>query len=219
LTRRGALLTAATGGAALLGAHSRLPHAMVVFGDSWAAGLHADPAHALGQVAAARLGWSVTVDAASGTGYVKGFDDELSYVDRVGDLPRRGGIDVVLLQGGSNDKDEPPDLFDQAVRQTLHLVEHRLPGAQRLILGPGPDPMPVTDDQLAIDRRLMLVAAAEGAQYVSMLKEGWITPSRHARAIDPQNHHPTVAGQQYLGRRLAASLRRMYPALTAAAAG
>jgi lysophospholipase L1-like esterase len=187
---------------------------MVVIGDSWAAGLYADPAHALGQVAAARLGWSVTVHAVSGTGYLIGADVEQSYVDRVMDMPARSGIDVVVLQGGSNDRTEPLETLDEAVRQTLRLAAARFPGARLLMLGPGPDPLPVTEDQRAVDRLLARTATAEGVDYVSMLRERWITQSVHARTIDPRNEHPTVAGQRYLGRRLASALRRRYPALT-----
>jgi lysophospholipase L1-like esterase len=200
--------------AALGTAPSRVPRAMVVIGDSWAAGLYADPAHALGQVAAARLGWSVTVDAVSGPGYLNGADVERSYAARVADLHARSGVDVVVLQGGSNDQTEPVELLDDAVRQTLGRVAERFPGARRLMLGPGPDPLPLTEDQRAIDRLLARSAAAEGVDYVSMLQERWISRTLHAGALDPRNHHPTVAGQRYLGRRLANAIRRRYPALT-----
>ena len=213
LTRRGALATVVA--AATLGtAPSRLPRAMAVIGDSWAAGLYADPAHALGQVAAARLGWSVTVDAVSGTGYLIGADVEQSYVDRVMDMRARAGIDVVVLQGGSNDRTEPLATLDEAVRQTLRLARIRFPGARLMMLGPGPDPLPLTDDQWAVDHLLARTATAEGVDYVSMLQERWITQTVHARTLDPHTEHPTVAGQRYLGRRLASALCRLYPALT-----
>jgi lysophospholipase L1-like esterase len=214
LTRRGALATVVAV-AALATAPSRTPRTLAVIGDSWAAGLYADPARALGQIAAARLGWAVTVDAVSGTGYLIGADVEQSYVDRVTDMPTRLGVDVVVLQGGSNDRTEPLETLDDAVRQTLGLVEARFPGARRMMLGPGPDPLPLTEDQRAVDQLLARTAAAKSVDYVSMLQERWITQTSHARALDPGNEHPTVAGQRYLGRRLAAALRQRYPDLTA----
>ena len=186
-----------------------------MIGDSWAAGLHADPARALGQVAAADLGWSATVDAVSGTGYVNGDDEERSYVDRVADLPP-ARADIVVLQGGSNDRDEPSELFDLAVEETLSLTRSRFPGARRVMLGPGPDPLPLTAAQRDVDQRLARLASTAGVGYISMLQEGWISASSHVQALDPRNHHPTVAGQAYLGHRLAAALRRRYPALTGA---
>jgi hypothetical protein len=211
-TRRVALGLGAIA-AALVAAPSRLPRQLVVIGDSWAAGLHADPQHALGQVAAADLGWGVTVDAVSGTGYVNGDDDERSYVDRIADLrPRRA--DIVVLQGGSNDRSEPSELFDLAVKTTLSLARDHFRGARRVLLGPGPDPLPVTDDQREVDRRLAALARTAGVDYISILQEGWISATSHVTALDPDNHHPTVAGQLYLGRRLAAALRHHYPQLT-----
>lgn len=215
LTRRTAVMIGASSVSALATALAVAPaqRTLFVLGDSWAAGLHADPQRALGQVAAEALRWGVVVDAVSGTGYVNGADVERSYADRAEDIAAGIRADVVVVQGGSNDRAAPSDQLATAARFTLANLKDRLPSARQVMLGPGPDPEPVTPDQRAVDRVLTAVAAAEGIPYISMLQQHWI-PRRAASAVlDPENHHPTIAGQAYLGRRLERSLRQLFPSL------
>lgn len=212
LTRRRAVIVGAASLVALGAAAP--PRNLFLLGDSWAAGLYADPDHALGQIAAARLGWGAVVDAVSGTGYVQGEDYGASYPDRLRARDRDRGPAIAVLQGGSNDRAAVADGFDRAVLETLALLRDRLPAARPVLLGPGPDPMPVDGEQVAVDRALQRVARSEHVPYVSMLQRHWI-PARHAwTVLDPENHHPTVAGQEYLGQRLASALHHLYPHLT-----
>jgi lysophospholipase L1-like esterase len=211
-SRRAAVLAPLAALVALTGA-ARCGAALYVVGDSWAAGRYADPRRALAQVAAARLRWRVEVDALSGTGYVNGAATGTSYVDRLARLAPRPHVDVVVVQGGSNDRSQPADRFEAAVAETIDLLRSRFPNARPVLLGPGPDPLPVTEDQLAVDRRLARLAAARAVPYVSMLREGWIADDDRHRVLDRGNHHPTVRGQAYLGRRLERTLRRLFPSL------
>jgi hypothetical protein len=214
MTRRGALLAGATSIAALGGA-GVMSRELFVLGDSWAAGLHADPGAALGQVASARLGWDAAVDAVSGTGYVNGAGTRAAYPDRARALRVDVRATIAVVQGGSNDRAAAARDIAAGAHETLAVLRDRLPAARLVLLGPGPDPFPVTADQRAVDRVLHRVAAREDVPYVSMLRQHWIVQDRADALIDPGNHHPTVAGQAYLGHRLAAALRRLYPRLTA----
>src|ERR1700712_4625989 len=90
---------AATTGAVPLGS---IPRTLFVLGDSWAAGLYADPQHALGQVAAEALGGGGLGDAVSGSGYLNPASRNASYVARASRTPT-SAIDLVIVQGGSND--------------------------------------------------------------------------------------------------------------------
>ncbi len=198
---------------ATLLAPNRDARSLFVLGDSWAAGLHADPKRALGQVAAARLRWTVTVDAVSGTGYVTDAGPRNSYLARVARLDPAARADLVVVQGGSNDRDASHEELAAGARRTLRALGRRFPEAPRVMLGPGPDPEPVTAEQRAVDDVLADVAEAEGLPYISMLRSDWI-PAASDRMLDPRNHHPTVEGQAYLGMRLEERLRALYPRLT-----
>ncbi|RIX28142.1 SGNH/GDSL hydrolase family protein [Amnibacterium setariae] len=214
MTRRGALLAGATSIAAIGGA-GVVSRELFVLGDSWAAGLYADPAAALGQIASARLGWDAAVDAVSGTGYVNGAATKAAYPDRARALPLDVRATIAVVQGGSNDKASTARDVADGAHETLAVLRERLPAARLVLLGPGPDPLPVTADQRAVDRVLHRVAGQEGVPYVSILRQRWIAPERADLLLDPGTHHPTVVGQAYLGHRLAAALRRLYPRLTA----
>lgn len=211
-TRRTVAVLGAAAVATLL-APDRAVRSLFVLGDSWAAGLHADPARALGQVAAARLHWAVTVDAVSGTGYVTDAGGGAAYADRVARVEPSVRADLVVVQGGSNDRDASQAELAAGARRTLRALGSRFPAAPRVMLGPGPDPEPVTAEQRAVDDVLADVAEAEGVPYISMLRAAWI-PSAPTRVLDPRNHHPTIDGQAYLGLRLEQRLRGLYPRLT-----
>lgn len=223
-SRRSSLL-AAVGGVAGVAAAAAVPAAgaasieaapgsaaIHLIGDSWAAGLHADPANALGQVAARAIGWPITVDAVSGTGYLNDAGRR-TYLQRAA---RASGPErLVIVQGGSNDDGEDIGGLGAAVTATVRTLQQRFPDASVLLLGPGPDPAPVTARQWAVDGIIGAAAAAAGAGWVSMLHERWIPEDRIDAVIDPGNQHPSVSGQQYLGLRLAAALRLREPGLLA----
>jgi hypothetical protein len=78
-----------------------------------------------------------------------------------------------------------------------------------VILGPGPDPWPITGRQRAVDTALAQEAAREGVPYISPMREGWFTAANISTIIDPANAHPTVRGHELLGRLLADDLRKL----------
>lgn len=224
LTRRASLLAAAgvlTGGAVAATTVTALSEAperttgttgLFLLGDSWGAGLHADPAHALGQVAAAALGWRSRVDALSGTGYLTAAGSA-TYVQRA--RVARGTERLVIVQGGSNDGGGDLDRLSAAVGETVRALASGFPYSGILLLGPGPDPEPVTDEQWRVDTVLAAAAERLDVPYVSMLQEQWVPPRRSGAVLDPVNGHPTTRGQRYLGLRLAASLQLLLPEVLA----
>jgi hypothetical protein len=207
-----AALTAAPVGAPVdartIGPH---PGAMYVLGDSWSAGAYADPAHTLAQDAADDLGMPSIVDAQSGTGYLSAPPGTESYPERATAVSIDTPVRVVVIQGGSNDVDDDIRALPKAVGDTIAAVRRALPHAQVVLLGPGPDPWPVTASQRAVDAVLEKEADRAGAPYISPLREGWFTGANVGSIIDPGTEHPTVHGDELLGRRLAADLRRLLP--------
>ncbi|MFD1721555.1 SGNH/GDSL hydrolase family protein [Amnibacterium endophyticum] len=186
---------------------------MFVLGDSWAAGLHADPDDALGQVAARVLRSSVRVDAISGTGYLNPAGAR-TYPDRA--AAAHGDEQLVVVQGGSNDGSQDLDALAGAVRETVARLQSGFPGAALVLLGPGPDPLPVTSGQRRVDEIIAGAAKAIGVPYVSMLQQDWIPEDRADAVIDPATAHPTPQGQEYLGIRLAAALHLVVPEVVSA---
>lgn len=176
-------------------------------GDSWAAGLFGDPAHALIQDAADDLGATATVDGESGSGYLVAPGSTRTYPDRAERIPAGTHADLVIVQGGSNDDHADLDALPSAVDRTVAAIRRALPHATVVLLGPGPDPWPVTDLQREVDRRIVAAAARLGVRAVSPLQEGWFTAGDVDEIIDPVTAHPTAEGDAVLGADLAADLR------------
>lgn len=202
-----ALAAASLTGAAALAAPA--PHTARIYaiGDSWAAGLYADPAHALVQDAAEDLGTTAVVDGQSGSGYLSAPGRTSPYPDRAARIPAGTDADLVLVQGGSNDDGQDLTALPGAVLRTVAAVRAAVPRATIVLLGPGPDPWPVTAVQRSVDRILGAEAARLHVRYVSPLRERWFTAADVDDIIDPVTRHPTVAGDEILGARLADDLK------------
>ncbi len=178
-----------------------------VIGDSWSSGRYADPEHTLAQDAAEDLGVSSIVDAESGTGYVTAPGETRTYVQRAAAIPAGTRAEAVVIQGGSNDDGADSATLLRAVAETVTEVRQKLPEATIVLLGPGPDPWPVTRAQTAVDTVLEQAALDQDVAYISPLQEGWFTASTVGTIIDPATAHPTIAGDEVLGHHLADDLR------------
>ena len=78
-----------------------------------------------------------------------------------------------------------------------------------MLLGPGPDPWPLTSSQNAIDAALRAEAGRLHVPYISIIDEHWITAKNVHTIIDAHTQHPTIGGHRALGQRLASDLRRL----------
>jgi lysophospholipase L1-like esterase len=185
---------------------------MYVLGDSWSAGLYADPDHTLAQDAADDLGMESTVDAQSGTGYLSAPFGTQTYPERAAAISVDAPVRLVVIQGGSNDVDDDLDALPAAVTDTVAAVRRALPRAQIALLGPGPDPWPITGQQRVVDAMLETAASRANVPYISPMAERWFTGSTVRTIIDPDTDHPTVEGDRILGRRLADDLQKLLAA-------
>jgi hypothetical protein len=153
------------------------------------------------------LAVSSIVDAESGTGYVTAPGGTRTYVQRAAAIPAGTRAEAVVIQGGSNDDGGDSATLLRAVAETVAEVRQRLPEATIVLLGPGPDPWPVTQAQTAVDTVLEQAAFDQDVAYISPLQEGWFTASTVGTIINPATAHPTVAGDEVLGQLLADDLR------------
>lgn len=192
--------------------------AIYVIGDSWSAGRYADPEHALGQDAAHDLGLQSIVNAQSGTGYLNAPLGTEPYAERAAQIPVGTSAELVVLQGGSNDDGAAPAVLLQAVARTVSAARRAIPGVPVVLLGPGPDPWPVTTSQTVVDDVLRLDALQQHIPYISPMREGWFTSSNVRAIIDPLTAHPTIHGDEILGQRLANDLRMLVELRTTRAA-
>lgn len=179
------------------------------FGDSLMAGTGAEPLRpVMARVAAARLGWSVEVDAWGGTGYTT-TGRSPGYLQR---LRRPGAMsghyDVVLLEGGSNDAHagSTPAQITDAVREVVAEVRRRQPQARIVLMG-AYDPPGVIDLRRAVADAAVRDAARElELPFFSPLSGDWHEAQPPGRFLDDDGLHPNDWGYGVMGERLTASL-------------
>lgn len=164
---------------------------VVVVGDSWSAGWGlADPTSSWPAV----LTGEVRVDGFSGSGFSVGASacPGVAYADRAARAVA-GGADLVVVQGGLNDTDQPP----ADVREGVRLVLERLRGHDVVIVGPASAPW-AGEDAARVDALLAEEAGRAGVRYVSTL-------DLELDYLD-DGLHLTVEGHRAFGRAVAERL-------------
>jgi lysophospholipase L1-like esterase len=181
------------------------------FGDSLMNGTGAHPTRpVMARVAARQLGWRITVNAFGGTGYTTGGSRGRPYLER---LARPGVLstpyDVVLIEGGTNDKAADPVTMHQRTTETVAYVRSRLPTAQIVLMG-AYNPMGRKYDprRVTMDAVIRTVAVEQSLPYFSPISDHW-TKGQGARFLCRDGLHPSAFGYGVMGAKLVSTLRSL----------
>ena len=91
-----------------------------------------------------KLGWDSWIQGVPGTGYLNpGPRHQGTFVQQLGAIPSAFDPGVLLVQGGRNDGNYPPDRLDAAVVATVQAARQRFHHARVVMLGPIPPHIPV----------------------------------------------------------------------------
>lgn len=179
------------------------------FGDSLMKGVGARPTRpVMARLVGRQLGWDITVDAVPGTGYTTGGYRSSPYLER---LSEPGVLstpyDVVLLEGGTNDKAADPATMRQRTVDTVRYVRSRLPTAQIVLMG-AYNPIGSRYDarRVTIDAVIRTVAVEQSLPYFSPISGRW-TKGQGRRFLCPDGLHPSAFGYGVLATHLTAALR------------
>ena len=181
------------------------------FGDSLMNGTGVRPQRpVMARVAARALGWNVTVDAWGGTGFTTGGKRGKTYLER---LSRPGVLsppyDVVLLEGGTNDREADLTTMHARTTETVEYVRERLPKARIFLMGAFDPKSRRSDPRRAqIDQVIRTVAAEQAVPFFSPISGKW-TKGQGARFLSSDALHPTAYGYGVMGAKLAASIRNV----------
>jgi lysophospholipase L1-like esterase len=180
---------------------------VLVLGDSYTEGGGAEPAtKGYAYLLAKPLGWRVTVNGVAGSGYVNpGAHGNNRYLQRLPALKGRT-YDLVVVQGGSNDRDVAYPALRDAVTQTIDGVPATFPGAAVVILGPS-NPYGKSDPtRLLAQCTLAEYAGAQHLAFLDPIGESWFVPGDGKWAANPANAHPSNAGHQQIAKRFVADV-------------
>jgi len=179
------------------------------FGDSYiVGGAYTGPEDSMGAVAARRLGWTYQVRGGGGTGFVSG-NPAYGLPSYLGQI-RAGALDVgpvdwLVVEGGGNDKQDAPAVITARAVRTLRAAARAHPEARLVLVGtmdPTVDGFTDTDGVIGA-----LAAAADqvGIPYVDA--QHWL--EGRPDLVGPDYDHPTPAGHQLCGRKLADALEAL----------
>jgi len=182
------------------------------FGDSYFNGSdYTTVQESMAYLAGSSLGYQTFVSGAGGTGFTSARTEAPASPDYLGQI-RTGGlkvdvgdVQVVVVEGGLNDRGKPSGQVTANARQVLAAAKEQYPDARLLLLGPvDPDGQP--DPEVGAVVR-SLAAAAKSEQVPFIDASGWFTPKQAATLIGKDGTHPTVQGHRVLAGKLEQTLR------------
>lgn len=180
---------------------------LLVVGDSYAAGEGArSPLTSFAWETGRALRAQTTVDAVSGTGFVNPgpSDVDQRYGTRVDALPDAAlQVDVVVIEGGLNDRAAPSDEVRAAAEALLRSLTRRAPGTQIVLMGAtAPQPASPQDSE-EVNAALADAAQTVDVTFIDPVALEWFTPENVAEYVAPDGLHPTQSGHDHLADLLA----------------
>jgi lysophospholipase L1-like esterase len=117
--------------------------------------------------------------------------------------------DVVLLEGGTNDRAADFDHLRDRVVETVDYVQERLPSARVVLMGAfNPRTHRYDERRNDVDRVLREIAVEKDVPFFSPLSGNW-AKGQGPRFLAGDGLHPTAYGYGVMGVRLAAELRNL----------
>lgn len=167
---------------------------VIVIGDSWSAGLGLD--RPVGSWPS-RLDGAVHVAGFSGSGFSAHASDcqRVSFAERAADAVR-GGADLVVVEGGLNDYDQP----DADIRAGFARLMRALDGHRVVVVGPATAPSRAAEVP-RVDRLLADLSADSGVAYVP-------TSGLDLAYLD-DGLHLTIEGHEAFGDHVADAIREL----------
>ncbi len=192
---------------------------VLFIGDSYTVGSGL-PEMSYACIAAVRVRWQCNLGAVPGTGYISGgpanrfvvneyLGSTTSFTERIPELADEYQPDVVVFDGGRNDRFAPTaDTFDAMV-YTISQARHTWPDATVMFLRPRFLSNPL--DDLGFDDNFMAELESdpetEGVLFLDPMAEAPFAVGDTSTLLGPDGVHPNPRGDRELGAALVASLR------------
>ncbi|MDR6413327.1 SGNH/GDSL hydrolase family protein [Pseudarthrobacter sulfonivorans] len=180
---------------------------VLILGDSYTAGMGADPAdQGWAYLVAGSLGYPTNIDGVPGTGFAwgGGEQDELAqeYEVRLQAAAQDPSFvpNILILQGGQNDAAiTDPAEVKIATAETIEAARRFWPGIQVVVMGPSA-PLPFAGDLSAANSAVRAGAAAAKAPFIDAVKAGWFTGA-NSPEFNFDGAHPNTAGHAHIAEK------------------
>lgn len=182
----------------------------IFLGDSWTFGQHIpDYKKGFAYLTIAALGLDGQVLGYPGSGFLNpNKRSEGTYAQRISGL-RTDAVKLIVIQGGTNDRDESHFDLPAAVTGTVTAAKKRFPSAQVVLMGPMSPGYPKDPRVPIVDQYISNAAEVAGVHFVDPDAEQWINEVNKDQYMDAATGHPTVAGHALIAKELVATLRGM----------
>ena len=183
-------------------------------GDSFTAGIGGSRAgRPYPGVVSARLGWVSLVDAEGGTGYINdGRANEASFAPfsgRLADDVRRYRPDIVIVDGGRNDRWSTEQDLTKAVTSYLSAVHAAWPQARLVVILPSFLTSKLDADLRDVRLYIRQAAERQGAFVVDPARLGWLSSEPKQVLVSADGVHPNDAGHTWYAAQLTNALREL----------
>jgi len=185
---------------------------VLLLGDSYTKGIGASSkSKAYAYKIAEPLGWDLTIDGKSGTGYIDpsaaGAD---TFAERMWQHPHSAtdvAYDLVVIQGSSNDRKYTKAEVAGRINLTIRTSRRLWPQAQIIMMGPT-NPWANVAEYTMVNDKLKAAAAASEIPFIDPMGEQWFVPGDGERYANLENGHPNDAGHELMARWFVADLKK-----------
>jgi lysophospholipase L1-like esterase len=190
---------------------------LLVVGDSYAGGVGDPKIVTYPYLVAEKARWNLLVDAQGGTGFVHGIYDQESlggspphvpFINRL-DGDAMYHPDYVLIDGGRNDLDEPPDRVVAAADEYIKKVHSVWPNAKIIIVLPSYATPDAADNYAAVAQGLRGIAESVGASVIDPVAQGWYQGIDLTPLLWDDGIHLNHDGEIYYANKIMANLKQM----------
>lgn len=185
---------------------------VLLLGDSYTKGIGAtSKKEAYAYKIAEPLGWDLTIDGKSGTGYVDPSGDGAdTFAERMWQHPHSAtdvAYDLVVIQGSSNDRKYTKAEVAGRINLTIRTSRRLWPQAQIILMGPT-NPWANVAEYALVNDKLEAAAAVYGIPFIDPMGEQWFVPGDGERYANLENGHPNDAGYELMARWFVADVKK-----------
>ncbi len=186
---------------------------LLVVGDSFAGGTGDPTFRTYPYLLGDRLGWSLTVDAQGGTGFINvaGGPEthRVPFIDRLARDEQEYNADYVLIDGGRNDLGLQPADVVVAADEYIKKVRATWPNAKIIVVLPSYVSAQEASNFPAVSSGMRRSAEEVGAYVIDPVAEGWYRGKDLAPFLWKDGVHLNGEGNAYYADRIIGSLRAM----------
>jgi lysophospholipase L1-like esterase len=186
---------------------------VLLLGDSYTKGIGASSKKkAYAYEIAEPLGWELTIDGKSGTGYMNtSSSGAATFAERMWQHPHSATdvpYDLVVIQGSSNDRKYTKAEVAGRINLTIRTSRRLWPTAQIMLMGPT-NPWANVAEYAMVNTKLTEAAAANAIPFIDPIGEHWFVPGDGERYANVANGHPNDAGYQLMADRFVGDVKKL----------